>query len=137
MKKDEIPQDKDAYRGRDQLEKLVYYTDDDGKYDTLPSSGWESEIAATKLAWAAIEESLEATKQLVAQRKLSPLAYYIEKQRMNVGLVASYMGKWKWQIKRHFKPTVFDKLDEAILIKYASLLQLDVSELKNYNIEKD
>lgn len=135
MKKEEIPQDKDAYRGRDQLQKLMYYTDEDGSYKTTGSVGWESEIEATKLAWSEIEAKLAITKQLVSDRTLSPLAYYIESERMTVSLVASYIGKWQWQVKRHFKPSVFDKLPESVLQRYADVLQISIEKLKNYNLD--
>lgn len=135
MKKEEIPQDKDAYRGRDQLQKLMYYTDEDGSYKTTGSVGWESEIEATKLAWSEIEAKLAITKQQVQDRILSPLAYFIERERMTVALVASYVGKWQWQVKRHYKPSVFDKLPESMLQRYVDVLQITMAELKNYNLD--
>ena len=49
---------------------------------------------------------------------------------MDLSIVASYTGFWKWQIKRHLKPSVFNKLSEAKLKKYADVFEITVEELK-------
>jgi hypothetical protein len=38
---------------------------------------------------------------------------------------------WKWRVKRHFKPTVFAKLNDKILKKYADAFAISVDQLKN------
>ncbi|MNY64298.1 hypothetical protein D3C86_2013870 [compost metagenome] len=50
---------------------------------------------------------------------------------MDLTILASYVGLWKWRVKRHFKPEVFAKLNDKILKKYADAFDISVAELKN------
>ena len=47
-----------------------------------------------------------------------------------IGL-AQATGFWQWQIKRHFRPTIFQKLSEQKLAKYAEVFQIDIEALKH------
>jgi hypothetical protein len=40
---------------------------------------------------------------------------------------------WTWRVKRHGKPSVFKKLNDKILSKYAEAFEITIEELKNYN----
>jgi hypothetical protein len=51
---------------------------------------------------------------------------------MDVALLASYAGKWQWQVKRHMKPDVFKKLDTKVLAGYAAIFNITIEELKNF-----
>jgi hypothetical protein len=66
------------------------------------------------------------------QGKLSPIAYYMEKNIMDVKLLASYIGLPRWKVRRHLKPTVFAKLDEMVLRRYADLFRISVEALTNF-----
>jgi hypothetical protein len=57
----------------------------------------------------------------------------MEEKLMDFTVLSGYTGFWKWQIKRHLKPAVFQKLSTKKLEKYATAFELSVSELKNYN----
>ncbi|OJW79500.1 MAG: hypothetical protein BGO69_12260 [Bacteroidetes bacterium 46-16] len=130
MKVNEVPQDPKDFKEGDKIKKLVYAVDKDGKYTGVNSAGWEAENAATKQAWDLVEEELQETEQLVKAGKLSPIAWYMKKNLMDTALLAKYMGKWQWQVRRHFKPEVFKKLTPAMLEKYATVFNITVDELK-------
>jgi len=132
MKVNEVPQDPKKFKGGDVLTKVVYAVDDEGKYTGVNSAGWEAENMATKQAWDAIDADLEAIEKQVKAGEISPVAYYMNKCLMDVGLLAKYMGKWGWQVKRHMKPAVFNKLGKDTLEKYASVFNITVDELLSF-----
>lgn len=129
MKVNEVPQDKKDFRGGEKLTKVMYAVDNEGKYTGVNSAGWEAENLATRQAWDAVDEALAETKDKVQEGKLSPIAYYMQKCLMDIGLLAKYVGKWQWQVNRHMKPSVFKKLDRKLLEKYASVFEITVDEL--------
>ena len=53
------------------------------------------------------------------------------KNRMDWSILADYMNSWQFLIKRHAKPSVFKKLSQKTLQKYADIFQISVEELKN------
>jgi hypothetical protein len=133
MQLDEVPQDGLEYKDRDKLRKLMYATDKDGHYTGIPSAGWEAENAATKAAWDEVEEQLRETEAAVRAGKLSPIAYYMQKSLMDVSILARYVGKWQWTVKRHLKPAVFNGLSDSVLQQYAAVFEIPVSALKTFN----
>lgn len=129
MKKDEIPQD-NGYLGRIAKE-VTYVTDDDGRYITGQSTGWKVKEEANDVAWQSFERQINEAKEKVLQGQISPVYYWMQKRMMDVGIVAQYMGLWKWTVKRHMKPSVFKKLSEEKLKKYAGVFEISIEELKN------
>ena len=132
MQLDEVPQDGLDYKERNKLRKLLYATDKDGHYTGIPSVGWEAENIATKGAWDEVSETLKETEEAVKAGELSPIAYFMQKSLMDVPILASYMGRWSWTVKRHMKPSVFAKLSEATLARYAEVFNISVGELKSF-----
>ena len=128
----EVPQDSLEYKDRDKVKKLVYAVGKDGKYTGVGSAGWEAENFAMKQAWDAIEEDLVTTEQKIKAGELSPIAYFMQKKLMDIPLLASYTGKWQWQVKRHMKPSIFHRLSDAMLQKYAEVFGISVQELINF-----
>jgi hypothetical protein len=128
----EVPQDSLEYKDRDKLKKLVYAVGKDGKYTGIGSSGWEAENFATKDAWDAIEEDLAETEKEVNAGKVSPIAYFMKKKLMDLPLLAQYVGKWQWQVKRHMKPSVFNQLNDQMLQKYAEVFNISKEELVSF-----
>jgi hypothetical protein len=128
----DVPQDALEYKDRDKLKKLVYAVGKDGKYTGVGSSGWEAENTATHQAWEAIEEELLETEKQVRLGEISPIAYFMQKKLMDVSLLAKYIGKWQWQVKRHLKPSIFSKLNNTTLEKYASVFAVSKTELINF-----
>lgn len=129
MKKDEVPQDgNNMHNGV--VKQLFYAVDDTGKYTQVHSVGWEPENVAMAQAWEDVNEKVEKARQQVLAGERSPIAYYMEKQLMNVALLARYVGKFQWQVKRHMKPKVFNRLSNSMLHKYAAAFKISVQELK-------
>lgn len=133
MNINEVPQDKESFKGKSDVRKLIYATNADGSYTSVNSEGWEVENLATTQAWEAVLEDLQETEQKVKAGLLSPIPYFMQKNLMELPILASYMGKWKWQVKRHFKPSVFRKLNNKTLEKYCSVFNITLSELKQFN----
>lgn len=132
MKINEVPQDKESFKGKSEVHKLIYATNEDGTYTSVNSEGWEVENLATTQAWEAVLEDLKETEQQVKAGKLSPVPYFMQKSLMELPILAKYMGKWQWQVKRHFKPEVFAKLDDRILSQYAKVFTITLAELKQF-----
>lgn len=127
-----MPQDNEAFKGKSKVHKLVYATKEDGSYTGVNSEGWEVENLATMQAWEAVLEDLKATEQEVKAGRLSPIPYFMQKSLMELPVLARYMGKWKWQVKRHFRPEVFRKLDQKTLDRYCRVFNISPEELKQF-----
>lgn len=131
MREKEVPQDDDPQIYQDKFGDgmIKYATNEDNQYVAVQSAGWEPEIVALKQAWEEVDRKLEEARLKVLAGELSPIGYYIEKKLMDVGILAGYAGKWKWQVKRHLKPVNFNKLSPAMLQKYADIFGISVDEL--------
>ncbi len=135
MKKEEIPQDDGALNKL--TKEVVYAIDNTGKYTTELSTGWDVKINALDVAWKDIEERVAAAKQKVLNKEASPILYFMELRLMDIPIVAAYTGFWKWTIKQHIKPTVFDKLPERKLQQYASAFNVSIADLKTMTVHED
>jgi hypothetical protein len=60
----------------------------------------------------------------------------MEMKLMDIPIVAAYTGFWKWQVRRHLKPSVFNKLSERKLKKYAEIFEVSVDDLKTIKIHE-
>jgi hypothetical protein len=132
MKKDEIPQDPSLL---DKFTKEVCYAvDESGNYVTQLSRGWEVKADALGITWEDIDKKVAVAKKQVIAGLVSPIAYYIELRVMDLSIVSAYTGFWKWTIKRHLKPSVFKKLPDSKLQKYADLFEVTIDELKTISV---
>jgi hypothetical protein len=134
MKKENVPQDMSSL-GKITKE-VCYATDSSGKYVTELSSGWDVKINALDVAWKDIEERKARAKQQVLNNEASPLLFFMEYRLMDIGILSDYTGFWKWQIKRHLKPGVFNKLPDKKLQKYAEAFNIKVEDLKTMNVHE-
>jgi hypothetical protein len=135
MKKKEVPQD-DANMMQGKFREPVYSLDEDGNYTTVKSVGWDPKNAVMQQAWDHINEKVEETKQKVIEGQLSPIAYYMEKNIMDVALLSKYIGLWKWTVKKHLKPKHFNKLSENLIAQYADIFNITPVQLKDINALK-
>jgi hypothetical protein len=135
MKKDEVPQDLSAL-GKITSE-VCYATDSSGKYVKALSSGWDVKINALDVAWGDIEKRIAAAKEEVLKNDASPLLFFMEYRLMDVSILADYTGFWKWQIKSHLKPEVFNKLSDKKLEKYAEAFNIKVEDLKSMTVHEN
>ena len=127
MKINEIPQDPGAL-GKIAKE-MAYAVDENGKYTIELSTGWEIKMKALDVAWEDVEKRIAEARSKVLSGEASPLLYYMELKLMDVGIVSGYTGFWKWQVKRHLKPSVFNKLSAKKLDKYARLFEVSREQL--------
>lgn len=134
MKKEDIPQDKSALG--EVTKELCYAVDSSGKYVTGLSSGWEVKATALDLAWKDIDERVIAVRKKVENKEASPVLFFMELRLMDMGIVAAYTGFWKWQIKRHLRADVFEKLSDRKLEKYAKAFNVSVAELKTMKVNE-
>lgn len=133
MKKSDVPQDK-SNLSSNAMRELCYATDENGNYTTALSAGWEPKTIALDNSMALINERIAEAKAAVNSGNSSPIEYYMELNRMDLTILASYVGKWQWQIKRHLKPDIFRKLSNETLAKYAAAFNISVDTLKNSKI---
>lgn len=130
MEKEKVPQDKSNLT-KNNVKELLYATDENGNYTTTLSTGWEPKTIALSNSIDDINERIAEAKMQVETGEASPICYYMELNKMDLTILSSYVGLWKWRVKRHFKPEVFAKLNDKILKKYADAFDISVAELKN------
>ena len=133
MKKNEVPQDKSNLESAN-FKELCYAVDENGEYTTELSTGWSPKTIALNNAIEALNERISASKQRVKDHKVSPLEYYMELHKMDLPILASYVGIWKWRVKRHFKPSVFKNLNNKTLQKYADVFDITIEELQRTDL---
>lgn len=131
MKKEDVPQDI-SNLSKSNVKELCYAVDDKGNYTTELSSGWEPKTIALQKSIEDINERIEQARVDVQNNKVSPIVYFMELSKMDLAILADYVGIWKWRVKRHFKPSVFSKLNNNIISKYAEAFSISLEELKNF-----
>ena len=123
-----VPQDNsETYAS---MKKAIYAMDEDGKMQTVGSSGWDVEEIATKAALDDIQKSIHNAYEEVKAGKKSPLYYHMYDARMDLLVLAQSTGFFQWMIKRHFRPEVFQNLKEKKLLEYGDVLGKTLNELK-------
>lgn len=130
MKTSEIPQDESALKNF--TDEVCYAKNADGKYETVLSKGWKIKKEALDAAWDDIEQQKKEALQMLKENKVSPTYYFMINNLMDISLLSQYTGFWKFQIKRHFKPAIFNKLSEKKLSKYAAVFKISIEELKSF-----
>ena len=134
MKKEEIPQDDGALNKL--TKEICYVVDDSGKYVTGLSSGWDVKKEALDVAWEDIAKRIDAARQKVERKEASPVLFFMEYRLMDIATVAAYTGLWQWQVKRHLKLAIFNKLSENKLKRYAEAFNVSVEDLKTMTIHE-
>jgi len=132
MKESEVPQDKSNLESAS-FRELCYAVDENGDYTTANSTGWDPKTIALNNAIEDIKERIEKAKNRVLNNETSPIEYYMEVHKMDIPILASYVGLWQWSVKRHFKPSVFRKLSQKILSKYAAVFNITAEQLQDIN----
>jgi hypothetical protein len=130
MKKKEVPQDKGLSDGL--FEDICYAVDENGNYTVVPTTGWQPKTDALLQAWDVIREKVEEARKKVLAGEVSPLAYFMEKNLMDIKLLADYAGLPKRKVKKHLDPERFSKLDEETLKRYADAFDIPVDTLRNF-----
>ncbi len=127
MKVNEVPQNKGMIT--DDLREICYAVDENGSYILAQSAGWEPKNIANDQAWTLIEEEVSQTVKKIKAGKLSPLAFHMAKNQMNLSLLSKYVGFSRLRVKLHLKPSVFRKLKPSVLKRYGRVFEIEVEEL--------
>ncbi len=130
MKEDQVPQDSGSLSTKN-MQELCYAVDDDGKFVTVPSSGWEVKTVVLQESLKIIDERVQEAKNLFLEGKASPIHYFMELNRMDVPVLSSYVGIHRFFVKRHLKPKSFKNLSAKTLAKYAEVFQISLSQLQH------
>jgi hypothetical protein len=117
MKSKDVPQD-DANLFEGKTRDVQYALDEEGKYTTVKSVGWEPKNIVMLQAWEYENNKISEAYKLVVEGKMSPVFYHMKKCLMDIKLLASYSGFSRFKVKRHFNPKVFKKLSDEKLDKY-------------------
>lgn len=131
MKKEEVPQDDGLLQGK--TRDLYYVLDENGNYVSALSTGWEPKNIVMQQAWDVINESVEEAKNKVLNKEASPLLYHMEKNQMDIKLLAQYTNINKNKIKDHLKFGGLDNASEADLQSYADAFRISIDQLKTIN----
>ena len=131
MKKEDLPQDKSGLE--DFTREVCYVKNEGGKYEKALSSGWQVKNDALDEAWDEVKRrSEEARKAFLAGEK-SPILYYMELNMMDMPTLVGYTGFWSFSIRRHLKPSVFQKMSDKKLERYAKAFRITLEELKHFD----
>jgi hypothetical protein len=134
MKKEDVPQDLSSL-GKITKE-VCYATDESGKYVKELSRGWDVKITALDAAWGDIETRVAAAKEKIKKGEASTLLFFMERALMDITILAGYTGFWKWQIKRHLRPGVFENLPDKKLQRYAEVFNVSIADLKRMDVHE-
>lgn len=132
MKVNEVPQDLKYGEGL-VVRDVNYAIDENGRYTSVVSDGWEVKNDILDSVWEEILEECEPIRRQVLARQISPLAYHMKKNLQDISMLSAYSGISKRKIKKHLKYDEFFKLDSDILEKYAEALRITADELKEVN----
>jgi hypothetical protein len=125
MKIKDVPQDP----GLDIQNKLIWAVDDNGKFVTVKSLGWNVPETSFRMYYAYVGQTLKEARERIARGERSPLYYWMRFHQLSESTLADYVGMWKWRVKRHLKPQGFAKLSPKILARYADALQTPLEQL--------
>ena len=129
MKTEQVPQDNSpSYDGH---KKLLYAVDEGGHYQEVKSSGWEIENFATQMAVDELAQQAADAYLEARAGKVSPLAYYMLKCRLDVASLAQASGFFQWQVRRHLRPEIFNGLSTRKLNIYCDIFDMSAEQLKS------
>jgi hypothetical protein len=123
----------DNENNNNSFRQIIYSVDENGKYFSTISPGFEPENIAHSLAIEEISNRIENVKREILAGNVSPLAYYLERELMTPLRLSGEVGISTWRIKRHLKPKVFSKISDKYLNRYAKFFKVSVSDFVNLN----
>jgi hypothetical protein len=126
---DACPDEEFIYKNNREL--FYFFDKEKNCYTRKVAFQCETNQVIIKQGWDALEERIDGIKEQVITGKLSPLAYYMEKNQMDVPMLSQYSGIRKWRVKKHLVPKGFMKLSANDLDKYSRALNISFEELKN------
>lgn len=130
MKIEEVPQDK-GYLVEGRISDLNYAVDEQGRYVSRQSRGWQPKNEAMTMAWDVVFDRAEEIRKQVLSGVLSPLAFYMELNVMDPSILSGYTGIPKWKVKRHMKMKNFRKIRPENTARYAKVFGMTRLELED------
>ena len=109
--------------------ELFYSFDKEKGYQRRVDYQYSANQAIIKQGWDVVEERMEDVKRAIQNKELSPIAYYMEKNLMEVPMLSAYSGIAAWRVKRHLRYRPFLKLTPKLLKRYSDVFGIPVSEL--------
>lgn len=116
---------------------MHYDVDENGNYHHGMKNNWGHKEITNKQTWVIVHERLEEARKRVFDGSSSPVEYYMEMCIMDIKLLSQFTGIAKWRIRRHMKPSVFNKLSEKVLKKYADAFEVSMDELRDISLIKE
>jgi hypothetical protein len=130
MKKGEVPQD--DIRHFRTARKAAYAVDEEGRYTTVPTTGWDVEEVILYQAIEEFERLAGESRRRVETGEDSSIAYFMFKRRMDPTVLAQAMGLPRWRVRRHLKGRVFARLPERLIREYARILRVPPDALQPF-----
>lgn len=127
MKIKEVPQDRGIIDG--DIHEVCYAVEDDGSYTMAQSAGWDPKNVANEQAWGIIEENTNQVILNIKSGKLSPLAFHMASNQMNIGLLADYAGFSRLRVWWHLKPAGYRRLKPETRGRYARIFGIHADDL--------
>lgn len=128
MKVEDVPQDMGFFQGT-VVRDVCYAVDAQGNYQAVVSDGWNVKADALQAVLDDVCEQCEPIRQQVLRHEASPLAYHMEKNLMDLDMLAANSGIAKRKVKKHLDYDAFMALDTDTLRTYADTLRITVGEL--------
>jgi hypothetical protein len=126
MYRDEVPQDAAIL---EQWHEIAYAVDEEGSYVLVPSAGWEPSNLVNVQAWELIAAQVSRALEQIHRGEASPLLYHMERNQMDVALLARYVELTRWRVKRHLKPRPYAALKPEIRARYADVFRIPENKL--------
>jgi hypothetical protein len=132
MDTNNMQQDTNKVTGDSPLQKMVYTISEDGQQTYIAPAGVSKKIATIKQVGNETNDLLDDIEARIKAGELSPIAYYLEKNRMTIETLAELMEKWQWQVRKHLEPKVFNDLHSSIIQQYAHIFNITVDKLLHF-----
>lgn len=111
------------------LHTVSYVADEQGDQELLSGSVWQPVNVVNRQAWVEIEHHIAASKERIAQGRVSCLHYYMIANQMDTGLLAKYTGQARCLVRLHLVPFIFRRLGPKTLDKYARVFLVSSEDL--------
>jgi hypothetical protein len=115
--------------------ELFYSFDPENRFSKQVNYQYGANQLIIKQSWDAAEARVNEVKEKILKGELSPIAFFMEKNLMEIPMLSDYSGFPKRKVKKHLKPAGFDNLTTEQLAKYAYAFNISVEELKNPDLK--